>query len=262
MAATTAGSTPNEAPNLTGHTALVTGSARNVGRAIALGFAAAGANVVIHGRTSRHQAEETAAVARDLGVQACALLADVRDPDAIAALVAEARSQLGPIDVLVNSAAERPEGPFEEMTLQQWRDVQATIVDGAFICTRAVIPGMLERGYGTIINIAGLTGQSGAPMRAHVVTAKSALIGFTKALALEYGGRGITVNVVSPGMIEAEVQPDRPARAEPAHRSARVIPVGRMGRPGEVAALCCYLASQHARYITGQTLAVNGGTYL
>jgi 3-oxoacyl-[acyl-carrier protein] reductase len=190
------------------------------------------------------------------------VLGDVRSPDEVAALVAKARDELGPIDILVNSAAIRPEVAFEEMTFAQWRDVQATILDGAFLCTRAIIPDMLARGSGTIINIIGLTGQTGAPMRAHVVAAKAALIGFTKALALEYAGRGITVNGVSPALIEAEPPPGHAPRPTPAHRRDRVIPVGRMGRPEEVAAMCCYLASQHARYITGQIIGVNGGTYL
>lgn len=242
--------------------ALVTGSAHNIGRAIALGFAAAGADVMVHARRSGNEIEAVAAEVRAAGVRSASLLADVRSPDEVAALVARARDQLGPIDILVNSAAIRPEVPFEEMTFAQWRDVQATIVDGAFLCTRAVIPDMLQQGYGTIINIIGLTGQTGAPMRAHVVSAKSALIGLTKALALEYAGRGITVNGVSPAMIDSAPRPGQEPRPAPAHRRDRAIPVGRMGRPDEVAAMCCYLASQHARYITGQILAVNGGTYL
>ncbi len=253
---------PAEPPRLAGRVALVTGSAHNIGRAIALGFAAAGADVVIHARSSGDEVEAVAAEAREIGVRSTSVLADVRSPDEVSALVARAREELGPIDILVNSAATRPEVPFEEMTFAQWRDVQATIVDGAFLCTRAVVPDMLQRGYGTIINIIGLTGQTGAPMRAHVVAAKSALIGFTKALALEYASRGITVNGVSPAMIEADQRPGHEPRPTPAHRRDRVIPVGRMGRPDEVAAMCCYLASQHARYITGQILAVNGGTYL
>ena len=135
------------------------------------------------------------------------------------------------------------------------------VLDGAFVCTRAVVGGMLARQRGTIVNIIGLTGQSGAPERAHVVTAKAGLIGFTKALALEYGGRGITVNGVSPGMIATD-RGAPSATADPLHRRARVVPVGREGRPEEVASLCCYLASEEARFITGQILAVNGGTYL
>jgi 3-oxoacyl-[acyl-carrier protein] reductase len=227
-----------------------------------LAFAQAGADVIVHARSSREEAEAVAAEARDVGVRAVALLGDVRDAGDVEEIVGEARKRLGPIDILVNSAATRPEGPFEEMTFEEWRNVMSTIVDGAYHCTRAVIGDMLNAGAGTIINVIGITGQSGAPQRAHVVSAKSALIGFTKALALEYGSRGITVNGVSPGMIAPDPAHSGPPRPEPAHRRDRVIPVGHMGRPDDVAAICCYLASPHARYITGQIFAVNGGAYL
>jgi 3-oxoacyl-[acyl-carrier protein] reductase len=247
----------HEGPDLRGQIAWVTGSSRNTGRAISLAFARAGADVVIHARTTRDQAEAVAAEARAAGVRATALLADVRDQGDVGELVAEVHKRLGPINVLVNSAAIRPESAFEAMSLESWQEVIATTLDGAFLCTRAVIGDMLSQGRGTIINIIGLTAHSGAPQRAHVVSAKAGLIGFTKALALEYGDRGITVNGVSPGMIARE--DDRPT---PAHYAGRVIPVGRMGRQSEVAAMCCYLASQHARYITGQIFGVNGGTYL
>ncbi len=253
---------PHEAPNLSGQIALVTGSAHNIGRAIALAFAHAGADVVVHARTSKDELDAVVTEARNAGVRSVGLLGDVRDHGDVAHVVDEARRELGPITVLVNSAAVRPEGPFEQMTFEEWREVHATIVDGAFLCTRAVIGDMLGQGRGTIINIAGLTAHTGAPMRAHVVSAKAALIGFTKALALEYGGRGITVNGISPGLIEADPRPGQAPRPEPAHRRDRVVPVGRMGKPRDVAAMCCYLASQHARYITGQVFSVNGGTYL
>lgn len=252
----------HEAPDLRGQVAWVTGSSRNIGRAIALSFAHAGADIVVHGHSRQEDAEAVAAEARSTGVRAVALLADVRQPGDVKDLVTEARRQLGPITVLVNNAANRPEGPFEGMDYEQWRDVMATIVDGAFLCTRAVIGDMLEQGRGTIINVIGLTGQTGAPQRAHVVSAKAALIGFTKALALEYADRSITVNGVSPAFIDREDRPGAPLRPTPAHHAGRVIPVGRMGRPDEVAAMCSYLASRHARYITGQIFNVNGGTYV
>ena len=245
---------------LAGRVALVTGSGRNIGRAITLALARAGVDVVVHARTSRDEVDAVAAEARALGVRAVTFLADVRDSAAIEQMVADVRRALGPIDILVNSAAIRPESPFEEITPEQWREVFSIVVDGAYVCTRAVIGGMLEQRRGTIVNIIGLTGQAGAPQRAHVVSAKAALIGFTKALALEYGERGITVNGVSPGLIASPRT--GPSAGEPAHRASRVLPVGRNGRPDEVAALCCYLASEEARYITGQILAVNGGAYL
>ena len=246
---------------LAGRVALVTGASRNIGRAIALGFARAGADVVVNARTSRDEAESVAAEARALGVRALARLADVRDAAAIAETVAAARAQLGPIDILVNCAASRREGPFEQITPEDWREALSIVLDGAYVCTRAVVEDMVAAQRGTIVNIIGLTGQTGAPHRAHVVTAKAGLIGFTKALALEYADRGITVNGVSPGMIATDRSAPT-ATADPVHRRARVVPIGRQGSPDEVAALCCYLASTEARFVTGQILAVNGGTYL
>ena len=250
-----------ESAALRGRVALVTGGGRNIGRAIVLGFAAAGADVVVHARESRGEVDAVAEEARALGVRALACLADVRDAVAIERAVVECAATLGPIDVLVNAAASRPERAFEEIGSDEWRDVLSVILDGAYVCTRAVIGGMLEKERGAIINIVGLTGQAGAPRRAHVVTAKAGLIGFTKALALEYAGRGITVNAVSPGMIDTARGAGSSVTA-PAHHAGRTVPVGRLGRPDEVASLCCYLASDAARFITGQVVGVNGGAYL
>lgn len=257
-----AGGTAAAPKVLRGRVALITGSARNIGRSIALAYAEAGADVVVHGRTGRDEVARVAEEARALGARTFERLADVRDRAAVGEMVAEATAALGTIDLLVNNAAVRREGPFEDMSFEVWQEAMAVTLDGAFHCTRAVIDGMLGRGYGTIINMAGLTGQSGAPQRAHVVAAKAGLIGFTKALAQEYGGRGITVNAVSPGLIDTVRGESAGSGVDPTHRSQRVIPVGRRGRPEEVAALCVYLASEPARYITGQVYAVNGGTYM
>lgn len=246
---------------ISGRVALVTGSSRNIGRAIVLAFAGAGADVVVNARTSRDEAEDVARAAREHGVRAMACTADVRDAGAVGRMVADARAELGPVDILVNCAAVRPERPFEEIPPEEWREVLSTVLDGAYTCTGAVIRGMVERGRGAIINVIGLTGETGAVHRAHVVTAKAGLIGLTKALALEYAARGVTVNGVSPGFIATERRATS-AVAQPAHRRDRTTPVGREGRPEDVAACCCYLASDEARFITGQIISINGGVYL
>lgn len=240
---------------LAGKVALVTGSGRNIGRAIALALADAGADVVINARANRQEAEQVAEEARHRGVKAIVCLADVSDQRAVQTMVDATHQELGTVEILVNCAAVRPSAPFEKMTLQEWRDVVAVILDAAYICSNAVIGDMLELGRGTIINISGQSGQEGSPSRAHVVAAKAGLMGFTKALAREYATRGITVNAVSPGSIGTE-------GSASVHAGRRIIPMERRGRPEEIASICCYLASEEARYITGQTISVNGGSYM
>ncbi|HWP34767.1 MAG TPA: 3-oxoacyl-ACP reductase FabG, partial [Thermodesulfobacteriota bacterium] len=249
------------AGELASRVALVTGAGRNIGRAIALELAAAGADVVVNVRANLAEAEEVAAAVRALGRRALVAAADVRDEGAVAAMFAQARRELGPVTILVNNAAVRREGPFETLTAAEWREVVSVVLDGAFFCCRAALAHMLEAGFGRIVNIAGLTAQTGATHRAHVVAAKAGLIGLTRALALEYAGRNITVNAVSPGMIETRRDPTSSPLA-PRHHAERRVPVGRLGRPEEVAALVRYLASDRAAFVTGQTLNVNGGLYL
>lgn len=137
------------------------------------------------------------------------------------------------------------------MSLDEWREVLSVMLDGAFVATQAVIPAMLERGWGRFINIIGITGQAGAPQRAHVVAGKSGLIGFTKALALEYAGRGITVNAISPGFIDT-ARGGTSSVVQPAHRADRRVPMGHLGEPDDVASLCSYLASEDGRFITSR----------
>jgi 3-oxoacyl-[acyl-carrier protein] reductase len=245
---------------LTGKVALVTGGARNIGRAIARSLAAGGAAVMVNAKSSRAQAEETVAMIEQAGGKAALHIADVTDPGAVAAMVEATVKRFGRIDALVNNAAVRMETPFDKITLEDWRRVIAIVLDGAFICTQACLPQLVKAGGGSVINIGGLTGHRGATGRAHVIAAKSGLAGMTKALALDLAPQGITVNLVVPGTIDSQRGlPGVPER--PAHRTAPP-PIGRRGEPEEVAAMVRMLCGPDARYVTGQAIHVNGGGYL
>jgi 3-oxoacyl-[acyl-carrier protein] reductase len=233
--------------------AVVTGGGRNIGRAIALALAQAGRDVAV---IVRSRIDEANSVAEEIGSgrKAAAWVADVADHAAVDRAFDEIRARFGAVGVLVNGAAVREETSFLDLEPAEWRASMAVNLDGAYHCCRAALPDMLAAGWGRIINIAGLTGQIGASQRAHVVAAKAGLIGLTKALALEFAGSNITVNCVSPGMIATQRE-----GPEPAHHAEHRPPVGRLGRPEDVAAAVCYLASEEAGYVTGQVLGVNGG---
>ena len=245
---------------LAGKVALVTGGARNIGRAIARSLAAGGAAVMVNARTSRAQAEETVALIAEAGGKAALHIADVTEPAQVRALVDATLQRFGRLDMLVNNAAVRAETPFESMALEEWRRVLASILDAAFLCSQACLAHLAAAGGGTIIHIGGLTGHRGATGRAHVITAKAGLAGLTKAMALDLAPKAITVNCVVPGTIESERGlpgvPERPAsrRAPP--------PIGRRGEPEEIAAMVRMLCGPDARYITGQAIHVNGGGYM
>jgi 3-oxoacyl-[acyl-carrier protein] reductase len=240
---------------LAGKVALVTGGARNIGRAIARSLAAGGASVMVNAKTSKAMAEETAKM---IGASGAVFIADVTKPDEVKALVEATVKRFGRLDFLVNNAAVRHESDFASISYEEWRNVLSIILDGAFLCTQACIPHMVEGG--TVINIGGLTGHRGATGRAHVIAAKSGLAGFTKALALDLAPKKITVNCVVPGTIDSQRGlPGVPER--PAHRAAPP-PIGRRGEPEEIAAMVRMLCGPDARYITGQSIHVNGGGYM
>jgi 3-oxoacyl-[acyl-carrier protein] reductase len=245
---------------LAGQVALVTGGVRRIGRAIALALANEGASIAVNAKSSRQEADDTVREIEAAGGTARAVMADVTDEAAVARMVAEIGDALGPVDILINNAAIRRDGAFTAMSFADWRAIMAVVLDGAFLCSRAVVPGMVAKGRGTIINIGGVTAHTGAAGRAHVSAAKAGLVGLTKALAVEFGGNGITVNCVAPGRIGG------PRSASAGKGGA--IPggghplVGREGDPQDVAAAVMLLCSSGGRYITGQTIHVSGGIYL
>jgi 3-oxoacyl-[acyl-carrier protein] reductase len=242
---------------LQGAVALVTGAARNIGRDIVRAFASAGAAVVINAKSSGAEAAELAAEIEASGGQAMVIIADVGDPADVARLIAETVARFGRLDILVNNAALRDESAFAEVTLARWRAVMQVVLDGAFLCSQAALPHLRAGGRGAIVNIGGLTAHTGAQNRAHVITAKAGLVGLTRALAHDLSNDGITVNCIVPGLIDTKRE-----GAEPSHRAARVTLVGRHGAPDDVASAVRWIAGPGARYITGQTLHINGGIYL
>jgi 3-oxoacyl-[acyl-carrier protein] reductase len=245
---------------LAGRVALVTGAVRRIGRAIALALAGAGAAVVVNTRSSRAEAAAVAAEIEAAGGQALVHLADVTDEAAVQTMVEAALERFGRLDILVNNAADRQQAPLTEISLAEWRHITGITVDGAFLCARACLPAMVAGGGGTVINIGGVSAHAGARNRAHVITAKAALIGLTKAIAVEFADRGITANCVVPGRIGGERS--RTAGEAPDMGGGAGPIVGREGTPEEVAAVVRQLCLPAGRYITGQTIHVSGGMYL
>jgi 3-oxoacyl-[acyl-carrier protein] reductase len=244
-----------------GKVALVTGSVRRIGRATALALARDGAAVVIHARSSADEARATAAEIEALGVPSLVCLADMTDETAVRAMVGRISERFGRLDVLINNAGIRAQVPFGEMTLAQWREVTRTVLDGTFIVTSACLPLMRRSGQGgTIVNIGGGSAHVGALHRAHVVTAKAGLVGFTRALATELGPDGITVNCIAPGRIGG-ARSKTAGAAPPDHGGAQEL-VKREGRPEDVAAMIRPLWLPTGSYMTGQTIHVDGGRYL
>ena len=245
---------------LAGKVALVTGGARNIGRAIARSLASGGAAVMVNANTSRDAARETVAMIENAGGKAALFIADVTDAKAVGNMVEDTVKRFGRLDILVNNAAVRRETAFAEMTLQEWQRILSIVLDGTFICAQACLPHIIRAGGGAIVNIGGQTGHKGAEGRVHVVTSKGGLAAMTKGLALDLAPHHITVNCVVPGTI-ATVRGSASAPELPQGRRS-VPPIGRRGEPEEIAAVVRMLCGPDARYITGQAIHVNGGGWM
>ena len=245
---------------LAGRTALITGSGQNIGKAIALAYARQGANVVLNGHRNQAAIDAVAAEARELGVGALAVLADVGDPAAVQSMVDQATKAFGGVDISVSNASVRLHSPFLDISLEEWQRIINSNLNASFYLARAVIPGMKQKGWGRIIHISGRDGFMPIPNRVHNITCKAGVYAMAKALALEFGPFGITANTVSPGLIDTT----RDWTQYPQFRNGygeriKEIPVRRAGHVDEIAAACAYLASDAAGFVTGQVIHVNGG---
>ena len=238
-----------------GRVALVTGGTRGIGKAIVKRLKDAGLTVAAGYAGNEENAKR---VAEELGV--FIVKGSVDNFYDCKRCAQEVEAALGPIEVLVNNAGITRDGFFHKMSLEQWQEVIHTNMDSVFNMTRQVIEGMRERGYGRIINISSINGQKGQAGQTNYSAAKAGMIGFTKALAMESANKGITVNCVAPGYTSTEmVSAIAPAVLE---KIVAGIPVGRLGTPEEVAEICAFLASDMASFITGATIAVNGGQHM
>lgn len=243
---------------LAGKVAVVTGAGRNIGRAIALALADGGASVVVNVRSNKEEADKVAGEIAAAGGKAVPVVGDIADAKVASALAEAALKNFGRIDILVNNAALRREKPIAEMSYADWREVMDVTLDGAFHCVLACLPAMRKNG-GTIINIGGMSAHIGSKGRAHVMTAKAGLLGFTRALAHDLGAYHITANCVVPGAIHTT----RPRTSlNPAHHLTHGTITGEPGKPDDVAAMVRLLAGPGGRNVTGQTIHVNGGAFL
>lgn len=244
--------------SLKGKVAVVTGGAKGIGRAISVQLARDGAAIAVWDLDGAGAAE-TAALITQAGSRAIACTVDAASAEGITAAVARTRSELGPVTILVNNAGISGFQSFLDITEETWdRTIQVNL-KGPFLCTRAILPDMLAAAWGRIVNISSSSAQTGAARMVHYAASKGGVIGFTRALAMEFAARGITVNNIPPGFIDTPM-----LRSSPVDINAAVAasPMKRAGKPEDIAAACSYLVSEAAGYVTGQTISVNGGRYL
>ncbi len=237
-----------------GKVAIVTGAARNIGRAIALSLASGGAKVAINTRSNLEQAKGVVDEIKALGAEAQAYAADNAHPQAVRAMVDKIVARFGRVDLLILNAAIREHAPFEQISYEDWRRVLATDLDSTFVFSQACLPAMKKAGGGCIVTFAGVTALLGLKGRPHVAAAKHGIVGLTKAMAQDLCEYNIRVNCISPGQIDTSRTPgtERPSRITE-------IPLGRKGTPFEIAGMVRALCGPAGAYMTGQTLHINGG---
>ena len=243
--------------DLTGRAALVTGSSRGIGRAIALQLARQGASIAINYLRNEDAAKEVQATIRSYEGQAVLLRGDVSDPEQAERVVDMAQDAFGRLDILVNNAGFNRDTLILRMSVQDWDEVMATNLRAVFLCTKAALRHMLKQRWGRIVNIGSVSGIAGNAGQANYAAAKAGLIGFTKAVAREMGSRSITANVVAPGLVLTELTEHIPQQV--IDMAMDRIFVGRVGRPEDIAACVAFLASEEASYISGQVIPVDGG---
>ncbi len=244
-----------------GKIALITGAGRNIGKSIALALAQEGFDIVINVRKSLDEGEAVARLVRGLGRQAQVCAANVANPADVKQMFSTIQQSFGHLNALVNNAAIRGESEFNALSFDEWKRVLDICLDGAFLCSQASLPLLSGQEDASIVNIGGLTAHAGATHRAHVVTAKAGLVGFTRALAEELAPAGIRVNCVSPGLVDTVRVADS-APVAPAHHKKKSNFMGRRGTAEEIADVVSWLCSTRSSYVTGQVVHANGGAYL
>ncbi|MDH4149478.1 MAG: SDR family oxidoreductase [Betaproteobacteria bacterium] len=239
---------------LAGRVALVTGAARNIGRAIAIALAEAGATVAVNARTAKADADAVVAEIRAAGGKADTCIADIADAGAVNTMVADIVKRHGKVDILILNASIRKETAFIDMSFEEWRSLLSITLDGSFHCTKACLPSMIAAGGGSIVTLGGMTALSGAKRRVHGSVGKHGLWGMTRALAKELGEHQINVNCVAPGQMDTARAAGRSERAPVTN-----VPMGRRSQPEEVASMVRYLCTPAAAMVSGQLIYVDGG---